>query len=127
MIGISGEDIIHDNCQLADVLREQGRYKDGENLFRKIAERSKTFLGPDHPETLCSYSSIASCLSSQGLFDESELLLRTTLEQQLQMLGDMDPQTIITMCELANVLEETKRPKEALTLRETIFRGAGQK
>ena len=58
---------------LADALREQGKYAEAEAQDReliKIAE--KKVLGPEHPDTLRSRNSLAAALDNEGKYAEAE-------------------------------------------------------
>jgi hypothetical protein len=52
---------------LALVLRDRGKYKQGEEMYRQDPGRVRQFLGQDHPFALTSTSNLANVLKDQGL------------------------------------------------------------
>ncbi|KAI6544140.1 hypothetical protein MCOR05_002643 [Pyricularia oryzae] len=62
-------------ANLASTYRNQGRWKEAEQLEVEVMETSKEKLGLDHPDTLTSMADLASTYRSQGRWDEAELLV----------------------------------------------------
>jgi len=65
---------------LASVNRNQGRWKDAEELEVQVMETRVKLLGQDHPDTLSSMSSLASTLFHQDQWVEAEKLLLRVVE-----------------------------------------------
>jgi hypothetical protein len=58
----------------ASIYRNQGRWKDAEQLEVQILEICKTKFGVDHPDTLTSMGNLASTYRNQGQLEEAEQL-----------------------------------------------------
>jgi hypothetical protein len=59
---------------LASTYRNQGRWKEAEQLEVQVVKTRKRLLGEDHPSTLTSMAKLASTYSSQGRWKEAEQL-----------------------------------------------------
>ena len=75
-------------------------------------------LGPEHPDTLRSRSSLAYALDHQGKFAEAELNLRDVIRLEERVLGPEHPDTLISRLRLDKVLMSQGKFAEA----ETDFR-----
>jgi len=59
-------------ANLASTYRNQGRWKEAEDLFVQVMETSKRVLGVEHPSTLTSMANLASTFWNQGRWKEAE-------------------------------------------------------
>ena len=88
---------------LATTYYSLGRY----DLARRHATRAldlrRRLLGPEHPDTLRSTSTMAGLLARAGKRDEARALFEQVLEVQRRTLGPEDPETLETMEGLALV------------------------
>jgi tetratricopeptide (TPR) repeat protein len=91
---------------LAESLRQQGKYAEAEALNRQTLKLRETVLGKDHPDTLMSMNNLAYSLSQQGKYAEAEALNRQTLKLQETVLGKDHPDTLMSMHNLANSLRQ---------------------
>ena len=64
---------------LAEVLREQGRYAEAEPLYRRAITIFEKALGPEHPDTTSSLNNLALLLKQEGRYVEAEPLYRRAL------------------------------------------------
>jgi serine/threonine protein kinase len=70
-------------------------------LFEEAAEKSKTKLGPDHPETLTLMSDLAVTYQMAGKVERALPLYKLALEKRKLKLGPDHPDTLIGMNNLA--------------------------
>jgi tetratricopeptide (TPR) repeat protein len=91
-------------AEIADLLIDQGQYKDGENVLRSVIEVRTHMLGPEHLETLKSRLSLAIALRSQGKSAEAEAETRAVLRLQEKVLGPEHQDTLGSRMNLANTL-----------------------
>jgi hypothetical protein len=57
---------------LGSTYRNQGRWKEAEDLFVQVMETRKRVLRQEHPSTLTSIANLASIFSNQGRWKEAE-------------------------------------------------------
>ena len=74
-------------------------------LERTFAARSAK-LGPDHPDTLISQSSLANAYRDDGQFDRAIPLFERTLAIQTAKLGPEHPDTLTSQNSLAQRLPD---------------------
>jgi len=78
-------------------------------------------LGPDHPNTLATMTSLASLLAGQKRYLEAENLMREVLEVQRRTLGLEHAHTLDTLGNLGSLLSMEKRyPEAEKVLRESL-------
>ncbi|KAI9777909.1 MAG: hypothetical protein M1816_004381 [Peltula sp. TS41687] len=95
------------------VYREEGRWKEAEELGLQVVERAKRVLGQEHPDTLISMSSLASTYSRQGRWKEAEELGVQVMETRKRVLGQEHPDTLSSIANLASTYRGQGRWKEA--------------
>jgi len=98
---------------LANVLDNQGKYEQAEEMHRQALRLKETVLGKEHPSTLTSMSNLASVLRNQGKYEEAEQMHRQTLELRETVLGKEHHDTLISMNNLALVLKSRGKYKQA--------------
>ncbi|MFD2902280.1 tetratricopeptide repeat protein, partial [Klebsiella pneumoniae] len=62
-------------------------------------------MGPEHPDTLTSVSSLGSVLQRQGKFEEAEAMHRRALEMREKVLGSEHPDTLASVGNLGLALQ----------------------
>ncbi|KAF2834982.1 hypothetical protein M501DRAFT_943158, partial [Patellaria atrata CBS 101060] len=67
--------------------RNQGRWKEAEELEVQVMETRKRVLGEEHPNTLTSMNNLAFTFKLQGRKDDAILLMRQCSQLQKQILG----------------------------------------
>jgi hypothetical protein len=124
---------------LAESLRQQGKYAEAEALYRQTVQLQETVLGKDHPDTLGSMTGLASSLRQQGKYVEAEAIHRQVLQLQETVLRKDHPDTLRSIKQprdLAppagqvegepgdefSVVAQKKRKSEQETLRESIWK-----
>lgn len=79
---------------LASTYRNQGRWKDAEQLDLQVMETRKTKLGADHPSTLTSMNNLASTFKGLGEVQQAISLMQDCCPLQEQVLGPYHPNTV---------------------------------
>jgi hypothetical protein len=57
---------------LANVLGNQGKYKQAEEMHRQALRLMETWLGKEHPSTSTSMNNLVKVLSDQGKYKQAE-------------------------------------------------------
>lgn len=79
---------------MAEVLIQQGRYKEAETILQSVAEMRARLIGPEHADTLASRMYLASTQLGQGRYRQAEADYRAVLELQSKVLGPEHPGTL---------------------------------
>ncbi|RDW71025.1 hypothetical protein BP6252_07588 [Coleophoma cylindrospora] len=95
----------HEARAFTDFYKEQGRYKEAEELQAQIMTTHKRHNGERHPDTLTSMNNLAFLLDSQGKYDEAEPIYQETLQLKKKVLGKEHPDTLTSMNNLASLLD----------------------
>jgi tetratricopeptide (TPR) repeat protein len=101
---------------LANNLRNQGRYAAALSLFQKALDIRRKVLGENHPGTAESYSNLAVHLGDQGRYADAISLHQKALEIRRKALGEDHPVTAESYNNLAMILRRQGRPAEAMPL-----------
>ena len=88
---------------MAVLLQDQGKLGEAEPLMREVLEVRRATLGPKHPSTLTSISTLALLLEVQGKLSEAHALYRETVEGMHFSLGPQHPDTISDVASLARL------------------------
>ena len=86
-------------------LHEQGRVQDAIECFQTLATDTRHVLGPDHPSTLTSSSSLASAYKSAGDLNRAIPLCEQALADRERVLGPDHPDTLASRNNLATAYE----------------------
>jgi hypothetical protein len=78
---------------LAGTYRNQGRWKEAEELQVQVMQTRKRVLGNEHPHTLISMGNLAYTLQSQARYTEAFALMRRCSQLRQQVLGEQHPDT----------------------------------
>ncbi|GLA09992.1 hypothetical protein AnigIFM60653_001131 [Aspergillus niger] len=111
-------DLIQNVCSC---LTSDGRWKEAEELEVQVLELRKRVLGPEHPDTLASMSTLAWTYWYQGRWKEAEELQVQVLELSKQVLGPEHSGTLISMSTLAWTYRNQGRWKEAEELQVQVL------
>jgi CHAT domain-containing protein len=131
--GGDGESSIKEECEkvLGDnldnstlLLQDQGKYKEAEEMGRRVLNEKEKVLGNEHPETLKSVNILAITLRSQGKYAEAEAMLRQALEGLEMIVGNQHPLTLTTRGRLALVLQDQCRYREAEAVNQQVLEGS---
>jgi Tetratricopeptide repeat. len=113
---------------IANLLDEQGKYQDAENVARAVVEVRVHVLGSEHPDTLRSRNLLANELWRQGKYAEAEADLRKLLKLQEKAIGPEHADTLSSRHRLANALDDQGKYagaeaeyRQVLKLREKVL------
>ena len=84
--------------------------------------RAGDALGPDHPSTLASRSSLAGAYRDAGRLEEAIALYEQTLEDRTRILGPHHPNTLASRHNLAGAYHDAGKLDEAIDLFEQSFK-----
>ncbi|XRB17491.1 EF-hand domain-containing protein [Pseudoscourfieldia marina] len=105
---------------VAELLRNQGKYADAEPLYREALDGHRRELGDAHLDTLASINNLANLLSDQGKYADAEALYREALNGLRRVLGDAHPATLQSINNLALLLQNQGKYADA----EPLYREA---
>lgn len=97
----------------ADVLIDQGRYREAANVLEGVVEARSNTVGAEHPDTLRSRNRLAYALWRQGRYREAEQQFRQVMALEERVLGPDDPDTLASESGLANALSDEGRYADA--------------
>ena len=98
---------------VGSVYEKLSHYADAENHIPTAVKIRTRILGPEHPDTLRSMSTLAGLFWSQGRYAEAESLQVETLDIQRRTLGPEHPATRSSAHNLANTYADQGRDEEA--------------
>jgi hypothetical protein len=105
---------------LAQSLKEEGRYAEAERIHREVNGIMTRVLGAEHPETLTSACEIASCLRKQAKHAKAEQINREVHAVQKRLLGAEHHDTLTTAANLATTLSDQGKYAEAEQLNREV-------
>ena len=98
----------------APTYRNQGRWKEAEELEAQVIETGKGVLKKEHPDTLISMANPASTYGNQGRLKEAEELRLKVMETRKRVLGEEHPDTLISMSNLALAYNNQRRDRKSV-------------
>jgi hypothetical protein len=72
---------------LAATYRNQGQWKEAEELEVEVIETGKSLLKEAHPDTLTSINNLAFTFKGQGRYEEASAVMEKCTQMQKQILG----------------------------------------
>ncbi|HEV2095686.1 MAG TPA: tetratricopeptide repeat protein, partial [Chthoniobacterales bacterium] len=100
---------------IGDLLLDEGRYGDAENVLRMVVDMRQRILGGEHPETLRSRNRLAYAQYRQGKYSEAIADFRQIVALEENVLGPTHPETLLSRNGLAIALDNGGKPSEAET------------
>src|SRR5947209_3483605 len=89
-------DTLTSMANLTSTYRNQGRWKEAEELEVQVMETRKRVLGQEHPSTLTSMANLASTYMNQGRWKEAEELDVQVMETRKRVLGaEQDRKSVV--------------------------------
>jgi serine/threonine protein kinase len=98
---------------LADIYVDNGQYDSALPLQRSALATRRRTLGPEHPDTLESISSMGFVLDLQGKHTEAEPYYREAVAKRRRVLGEDNPDTLTSVSNLGELLENEGKLREA--------------
>ena len=99
----SQTDVLIAMNNVADVLSNQRKFVEAEQLHREVLFKSELVQGRLHPDVFITRGQLAGTLRDQGRLDEAEQMYDALLKDRLELLGDRHPDTLITLSNIATV------------------------
>jgi tetratricopeptide (TPR) repeat protein len=113
---------------IAQVLDEQGRYYEAENILREVVEEETRALGSEHADTLRTRTNLAVALVMQGKYLEAEEENRIVLESREKVSGPEHPDTLnarhvlgVVLARQGKYAEAANEDRAVLKLREKVL------
>lgn len=100
---------------IADVLLDQGHYRDAATILQAVVETRTSVFGAEHPDTLRSRSRLAYAFWREGRYSEAEAAFRKLIEIEENVLGANDPDTLWSHNGLAIALDDEGKHADAET------------
>jgi len=107
--------------QLGQFWKTTGPAASAEQVLRPALEGLRQVLGPEHRDTLCCATLLATSLCHQRKLDEGDALFEETLEAQRRALGEEDRHTLWTMCEWSFDLARRGETGKAMELASGVY------
>ena len=95
------------------VMKENGNWKNAQELEIKVMDMRKELLGAEHPYTLRSMASLAVTYRDQGKWNEAEQLEIQVMDKRKELLGAEHLDTLESMGNLASTYRNKGRWNEA--------------
>jgi tetratricopeptide (TPR) repeat protein len=121
LLGAEHPSTLTSKANLASTYRNQGRWKEAEELEVQVMETSSRVLGAEHPSTLTRIANLASTFWNQGRWKETEVLQVQVMETRKRVLGTEHPDTLTSIANLALTFWNQGRWKEAEVLQVQVM------
>ncbi|MFE0251214.1 FxSxx-COOH system tetratricopeptide repeat protein [Streptomyces sp. NPDC059010] len=116
LLGEDDVQYLYLRCQLASVLRSQGRYVESRAIDEELLERQSRVLGPSHPHTYVTTSNLASDLAALGEYRSAVGLAREAHDGFSQIFHESHRRTLSAANNLALALRMVGRYGDARVL-----------
>ncbi|MGW5585921.1 FxSxx-COOH system tetratricopeptide repeat protein [Streptomyces sp. NPDC003857] len=116
LLGEDDVQYLYLRCQLASVLRSQGRYVEARGIDTELLERQRRVLGHSHPHTYVTTSNLASDLAALGEYRSAVDLAREAHEGFSQIFHESHRRTLSAANNLALALRMVGRYSDARVL-----------
>ena len=93
---------------LGVVSSDQGKYKEAEEIYRRVLAVRGKILGKEHPDTLLSVYCLAHSLHQQKQYKEAEVLYQRAYAGMKKVFGEKHPTTEICLQNYSSMLREVK-------------------
>ena len=94
MLGQEHPSTLTSMANLASTYRNQGRWKEAEELDVQVMETRKRVLGQEHPDTLTSMNNLAFTWKEHGRVAEAIILMQECVQLQMRILGFDHPHSL---------------------------------
>ena len=94
MLGAEHPSTLTNMANLASTYRNQGRWKEAEELFMQVMETFKRVLGAEHPDTLTTMNNLAFTWKGQGRDADAITLMMDCVRLRRRVLGTEHPHSV---------------------------------
>ncbi|MEU6534396.1 FxSxx-COOH system tetratricopeptide repeat protein [Streptomyces sp. NPDC047000] len=108
-------------CQLANVLRAQGRYQEAREIDEKLLERQRQVLGSSHPHTYITASGLSSDLAALGEYRSAVDMASAAHRGFREIFNDSHQRTLNAANNLALALRMVGRYDDARTTDQEVY------
>ena len=112
VLGLEHPSTLTSMANLASTYRNQGRWKEAEELFVQVMETRKRVLGLEHPDTLTIMANLAWAFWSLGKKNEAIQLMNEVVQYREKRIGSDHPDTVKSI----RTLQEWRDGKKAKRL-----------
>ncbi len=98
---------------LVDILVEQKKFPEAEEICRALLPKQVAVLGESHPITLGNLHELVDVLAKQEKWKDAHALLQERRDRINRIKGPQHADTFMADCELANLLARQKKTAEA--------------
>lgn len=93
--------LLHLRFTLANILRQQGRYREARDLDEAVLTGQRELLGAQHPHTLMTNGGLAADLRALGHYQRSLEMEKVTVASWMELFGEDHPRTLAALNNLA--------------------------
>ncbi|KAH6881067.1 hypothetical protein B0T10DRAFT_609259 [Thelonectria olida] len=120
----SGDESAITSLHMLGILyKDQGKFKEAEEMYERALEGYKKTLGPDHTSTLDTVNNLGLLYSDQGKFKEAEEMYERALEGYETALGRDHTSTLNTVGNLGLLYSDQGKFEEAEEMYERALEG----
>ncbi|HEU5356503.1 MAG TPA: FxSxx-COOH system tetratricopeptide repeat protein [Actinocrinis sp.] len=113
--------LLHLRFNLANILREQTRYKEAWKIDSDVRDQQRELLGAEHRHTLMTSSGLAADMRALGQYGQAAKLAEETYGSWLQEYGEEFPRTLDAANNLAISYRLVGRVEDARELDEATY------
>ncbi|MFG2798297.1 FxSxx-COOH system tetratricopeptide repeat protein [Streptomyces pseudovenezuelae] len=120
-LGENDMQYLYMRCQLANVLRSQGRYQEAREIDQELLERQRQVLGSSHPHTYITASSLSSDLAALGEYRSAVELAGAAHRGFRDIFHESHERTLSAANNLALALRMVGRYDEARAMDQSVY------
>jgi tetratricopeptide (TPR) repeat protein/Mrp family chromosome partitioning ATPase len=110
--------LLHLRFNLANILRDQAKFKEAEALDEQVLSEQQELLGPAHPHTLMTAGGLAGDLRALGHYSDALRMDEDTYPRWTELFGESHPRTLAAANNLAESYRLTGNVRRSLRLDE---------
>ncbi|MEG3631300.1 FxSxx-COOH system tetratricopeptide repeat protein [Streptomyces poriticola] len=108
-------------CQLANVLRSQGRYVEAREIDTEVLARQRSVLGSSHPHTYITASGLSSDLAALGEYQDAVDMAKAAHQGFREIFDDSHPRTLSAANNFALALRMVGRYHDARAVDQEVY------
>ncbi|MGW8988453.1 FxSxx-COOH system tetratricopeptide repeat protein [Streptomyces zhihengii] len=120
-LGENDTQYLYMRCQLANVLRAQGRYQEARAIDQELLERQRQVLGSSHPHTYITASGLSSDLAALGEYRSAVELADDAHKGFREIFHESHERTLSAANNLALALRMVGRYNEARAMDQSVY------